>query len=33
MPAHGGFAQGTVSLWDESGVLLGTGAQSLLMKG
>ena len=31
--AHGGFAQGTVSLWDESGVLLGTGAQSLLMKG
>lgn len=31
--AHGGFAQGTVSLWDESGGLLATGAQSLLMKG
>jgi acyl-CoA thioesterase II len=31
--AHGGFAQGSVSLWDEGGKLLATGAQSLLMKG
>jgi acyl-CoA thioesterase len=31
--AHGGFAEGTVSLWDERGNLLATGAQSLLMKG
>jgi acyl-CoA thioesterase len=31
--AHGGFAQGTVSLWDETGNLLASGAQSLLMKG
>jgi len=30
--AHGSFAQGSVSLWDESGALLATGAQSLLMK-
>lgn len=31
--AHGGFAQGAVSLWDQSGSLLATGSQSLLMKG
>jgi acyl-CoA thioesterase II len=31
--AHGGFAQGTVSLWDTGGQLLATGAQSLLMTG
>jgi acyl-CoA thioesterase len=31
--AHGGFAQGAVSLWDEGGSLLATGSQSLLMKG
>lgn len=31
--AHGGFAHGAVNLWDESGNLLATGAQSLLMKG
>ncbi|MFY8048416.1 MAG: acyl-CoA thioesterase [Erythrobacter sp.] len=31
--AHGGFAQGTVNLWDQSGSLLATGSQSLLMKG
>jgi acyl-CoA thioesterase len=31
--AHGGFAQGNVSLWDEGGSLLATGSQSLLMKG
>ena len=31
--AHGGFAQGAVSLWDEGGNLLATGSQSLLMKG
>lgn len=31
--AHDGFAQGSVSLWDEGGALLATGAQSLLMKG
>jgi hypothetical protein len=31
--AHGGFAQSTVTLWDEGGNLLATGAQSLPMKG
>lgn len=31
--AHGGFAQGAVSLWGQSGSLLATGSQSLLMKG
>lgn len=28
-----GFAQGQVTLWDQSGRLLATGAQSLLLKG